>query len=100
MMLNSGEVHDQTLKAARTWTEERQTRDSTIRYQIRERESNNMNQAVLTIVAEAEERLEKLRQEAPDPARTRERAGLEEMVELGVKAYAGYVRESAAHDHL
>ncbi|KAG8906804.1 pre-tRNA nuclear export protein [Tulasnella sp. 403] len=91
----SGEVHDAILKGARTWTEERQTRDGTVRHTIRENEAENMNTAVLTIVAEAEEPLNKLREEIANsgetPERVRERAGLEEVIELGVKAFAGYV---------
>ncbi|KAG9047337.1 pre-tRNA nuclear export protein [Tulasnella sp. UAMH 9824] len=90
----SGEVHDSILKGARTWAEDRQARDSIIRQKIRQDESENMNSAVLTIISEAEERLVKQRQEAAatgdSPARVRERAGLEEVVESGMKAFAGY----------
>lgn len=57
-----------------------------------------MNSAVLTIVSEAEERLVKHRQgtaaTGDSQARLRERAGLEEIVETGMKAFAGYCRTS------
>ncbi|KIO34261.1 hypothetical protein M407DRAFT_16794 [Tulasnella calospora MUT 4182] len=90
----SGEVHDSILKGARNWAEDRQARDSIIRQKIRQDESENMNSAVLTIISEAEERLVKHRQEAAatgdSQARARERAGLEEVVESGMKAFAGY----------
>ena len=49
-----------------------------------------MNTAVLTIVSEAEERAAALK---GDPSRGREHAGLEEVVELGMKAFAGYCRK-------
>lgn len=83
-------MHDQVLKGARIWTAERQNRDSLVRHTIREREAENMNTAVLTIVSEAEERAAKLRN---DPSCAKERAGLEEVIELGMKAFAGYCRK-------
>ena len=94
----SGEVYDHTLKAARTFIQERHARDARVRDEIRTRDASDMNTAVLTIVAEGEERLTKWRQEisqgaANSPERQREIVAVEEVVDLGVRAYASYVRE-------
>jgi exportin-T len=102
MFLNiiySGEVYDHTLKAARTFIQERHARDARVRDAIRERDASDMNTAVLTIIAEGEERLTKWRQElsqgAPrTPERQREIVGVEEVVDLGIRAFASYVRKS------
>ena len=49
-----------------------------------------MNTVVLTIISEADERLSQIRQQSQ---RSPEQTGLEEVITLGVKAFAGYCRE-------
>lgn len=85
----SGEVADQIIKAARTWTTERHARDARVRDEIRQRDAAQINEAVLTIVVDSSERLKRLRsEEDPNP---REVEAAEEIVDWGIRAFTSYV---------
>ncbi|KAG9000427.1 pre-tRNA nuclear export protein [Tulasnella sp. JGI-2019a] len=92
----SGEVHDQILKSARVWTEDRQNRDIRVRSTIREKEAENMNKATLTIISEAEDRMCKIREAHKangfNYSQDEEYKRLEDVIALGVRAFAGYVQ--------
>ncbi|KAF7327748.1 Exportin-T [Mycena kentingensis (nom. inval.)] len=75
----SGEVADQTLKAARTFVQERHVRDMRVRDAVRERDAVGINEAVLTLVAEAAEQMKK-----------GERS-MAEVVDLGIRTFSSYV---------
>ncbi|KAG6331220.1 hypothetical protein ID866_7869 [Astraeus odoratus] len=84
----SGEVADQTLKAARAFTAVRHTRDGRVRDAVRERDAAVINEAVLTVVADAAERMALFRKSGT------EKAALDEVVEVvdwGVRTFASYV---------
>lgn len=83
----SGEVADQTLKAARTFNPVRHARDGRVRDAVRERDAALINEAVLTIVADAAERMAVLRKSGAKSA------ALDEAVEVadwGVRTFASY----------
>ncbi|KAF5342683.1 hypothetical protein D9611_001870 [Ephemerocybe angulata] len=84
----SGEVADQMIKSARTWTEERHARDTNVRDAVRERDAARINEAVLTIVAENTERMNRVR-ESSGPAQ--ELANAIEVVDWGVRTFGSYV---------
>ncbi|KAG8842139.1 pre-tRNA nuclear export protein, partial [Tulasnella sp. 330] len=92
----SGEVHDQILKSARVWTEDRQNRDVRLRSTIREKEAENMNNATLTIISEAEVQMSKIREahkaNGSNFGQDDEFKRLEDVIALGVRAFAGYVQ--------
>jgi exportin-T len=83
----SGEVADNVIKAARTFTNDRHARDGRVRDAVRERDAASINQAVLTIVSSSSERMRALRASGNS-------AALSEAVELvdwGVRTFASYV---------
>jgi exportin-T len=84
----SSEVADQILKNARIYNAERVVRDTRIRDRIREKDAAAINQAVLTIVAEGKQRLDAIRRDQ----RTESLGESQEVVDLGVRAFASYVR--------
>lgn len=86
----SSEVADQLLKNARAFDAERMARDARIRDLIREKDAPNINQAVLTIIVAGKEKLDQIRAGQIDGKLTL----MEEVVDLGVRAFASYVRES------
>ena len=84
----SGEVADTILKVARTWTEERHQRDGRVRDAVRERDAGRINEAVLTIVADAAGRMERLRKAGGNPKELGEAV---EVVGTGMRTFASYV---------
>jgi len=95
----SAEVADQLLKNARAFSAERLARDSRVRDLVRERDAQKINVAVLAIVVDAKAKFDQFRT-AGDTIQSRIS---EEVVELGIRAFASYVRESnvctQAHAH-
>ncbi|KAL4252303.1 Exportin-T [Abortiporus biennis] len=87
----SGEVADQLIKAARTWTPARQARDSRVRDAVRERDAPSINEAVLTIVSEAVERMNRLRKGDIAAVSEKELDGAVEVVDWGIRTFASYV---------
>ncbi|KAH8092595.1 ARM repeat-containing protein [Cristinia sonorae] len=89
----SGEVADQMIKAARTFNPARHGRDTRVRDAVRERDAAAINEAVLVIVAEAVDRMTKLRK--GDMAGTgnsdQELDSAVEVVDYGVRTFASYV---------
>ncbi|KAI5998619.1 armadillo-type protein [Pisolithus albus] len=83
----SGEVADQTLKAARTFNPVRHARDGRVRDAVRERDAALINEAVLTIVADAAERMSLLRKSGTDSTALDE---VVEVVDWGVRTFASY----------
>ncbi|CAK5283785.1 unnamed protein product [Mycena citricolor] len=81
----SGEVADQLLKSARTFDETRHQRDGRVRDAVRERDAAGINEAVLTIVADATELIK--RNDTSD----REKASAVETVDLGIRTFGSYV---------
>ncbi|KAH8831825.1 armadillo-type protein [Flagelloscypha sp. PMI_526] len=78
----SGEVADQIIKSARQFNKERVDRDAKVRDLVRERDAARINEAVLAIVGQVRERMNKGEPDANKVVET---------VELGVKTYASYV---------
>ncbi|PVG04220.1 ARM repeat-containing protein [Serendipita vermifera] len=85
----SSEVADQVLKNARSYSAERHARDGRIRDLVRDRDAARINEAVLAIIADAKQRLDQLNA-AGDQVRKKE-AYVEEIVDLGIRAFASYV---------
>ncbi|KAI3604817.1 hypothetical protein WG66_008673 [Moniliophthora roreri] len=83
----SGEVADQMIKAARQFTTQRHARDARVRDAVRERDAVQINEAVLTIVTEAAEKMARLQKEQ----NTTELPQVEEVVDWGIRAFASYV---------
>lgn len=88
MLEISGEVADQLIKTARTFNAERHARDGRVRDAVRERDAPRINEAVLTIVADAARRMETLRKEESG---SREIEEVEEIVDLGIRTFGSYV---------
>jgi exportin-T len=84
----SSEVADQILKNARIYNTERIVRDTRIRDRVREKDAAAINQAVLTIIAEGKQKLDAIRREQ----RAENLGETQEVVDLGVRAFASYVR--------
>ncbi|KIY72334.1 ARM repeat-containing protein [Cylindrobasidium torrendii FP15055 ss-10] len=84
----SGEVADQMIKAARQYTQLRVERDGRVRDALRERDATRINEAVLTIVADAAERMANL-QKSPDNAK--QITDAVEVVDWGVRTFSSYV---------
>ena len=90
----SGEIHDQTIKSARTFAASRHARDANVRDAVREKDASGVNATVVGVIVEVNGRLEAIRAGgalAPDGLGETQ---LVELVELAVKAFASYVRES------
>ncbi|PCH42166.1 ARM repeat-containing protein [Wolfiporia cocos MD-104 SS10] len=87
----SGEVADQLIKAARTFSALRQLRDARVRDAVRDRDAAHINEAVLTIVADASDRMTRLRGGNLVPSSERDLDGPVEVVDWGVRTFASYV---------
>ncbi|CAL1716704.1 unnamed protein product [Somion occarium] len=87
----SGEVADQMIKAARTYSSARQGRDTRVRDAVRERDAAAINEAVLTIVAEDVKRMSKLRKGDVTPTSKGELDQAIEVVDWGIRTFASYV---------
>nr|GAT60781.1 predicted protein [Mycena chlorophos] len=79
----SGEVADQTLKAARAFNQARHVRDARVRDAVRERDAAGINEAVLTIVADGIEMIKK-------NGRTGSESPVD-VVDLGIRTFSSYV---------
>lgn len=84
----SGEVADQTLKSARTFSQTRHARDGRVRDAVRERDAAMLNEAVLTIIADAAERMAMSRKSGTESTPLDENV---EVVDWGVRTFASYV---------
>ncbi|THH18865.1 hypothetical protein EUX98_g8885 [Antrodiella citrinella] len=89
----SGEVADQMIKAARTFSAARHGRDTRVRDAVRERDAASINEAVLVIVAEGVGRMTKLRKMDVGGAATsaQDLDSAEEVVDYGIRTFASYV---------
>lgn len=100
MLEISGEVADQIIKSARTFSPQRHARDGKVRDGVRERDAAKINEAVLTIVAENAERMTELRKD-PDSAKDpKELDYVIEVVDWGVRTFGSYVGTSSYHAFL
>lgn len=86
----SGEVADQTIKAARSWNITRHQRDARVRDAVRERDAAKVNEAVLLIVSEAAERMVELRKMDGADAKKELDAAVE-IVDWGIRTFGSYV---------
>ncbi|KAI0766752.1 armadillo-type protein [Irpex lacteus] len=86
----SGEVADQIIKSARTYSAARHARDTRVRDAVRDRDASAINEAVLTIVADGVERMGRLRKGDSSPAE-RELDTVTEVVDWGIRTFASYV---------
>ncbi|KAF9003929.1 armadillo-type protein [Cyathus striatus] len=87
----SGEVADQMIKAARPFSPARHARDARVRDAVRDRDAARINEAVLTIVAEATERMSILRKNDASAESSRELTGWVEVVDWGIRTFGSYV---------
>lgn len=76
------------IKAARTFSTQRHNRDGQVRDAVRERDASQINEAVLTIIADGVERMSALR-EAGDSSR--ELGDVVEVVDWGIRTFGSYV---------
>lgn len=82
------------IKSARPYNAARHTRDARVRDAVRERDAPRINEAVLTIVAEATERMATLHKEEANNANAntkRELEGAVEVVDWGIRTFGSYV---------
>ena len=86
----SGEVADQMLKSARSFNITRHARDGKVRDAVRERDAPAINDAVLTIVADAANKLREVRKSGSETSTDR----LVEVVDWGIRAFGSYVGQS------
>lgn len=87
----SGEVADQIIKSARSFTAERHARDAKVRDGVRERDAGRINEAVLTIVGAAAERMTELRKNPGQSSDAKELDHAIEVVDWGVRTFGSYV---------
>ncbi|KAF9444820.1 ARM repeat-containing protein [Macrolepiota fuliginosa MF-IS2] len=86
----SGEVADQTIKAARSWNITRHQRDGRVRDAVREQDAAKVNEAVLLIISEAAERMVQLRKMEGEDAKRGLDAAVE-IVDWGIRTFGSYV---------
>lgn len=89
----SGEVADQIIKSARSFNQMRHIRDARVRDLVRERDAGRINEAVLTIVADAVESNKALRKRPTTPEVIREINSKVEIIDWGVRTFGSYVSE-------
>ncbi|CAE6425668.1 unnamed protein product [Rhizoctonia solani] len=87
----SGEIHDQTIKSARSFVASRHARDTSIRDAIRAKDAVGVNAEVLRILEEAITMLEAIRAGVAPVSESLGQAQLVELVELAIRAFASYV---------
>lgn len=87
----SGEIADTILKGAREFTAERHRRDSAVRDHIRDRDSKNISEAVLTIISDNESHLVAVR----NGTESGNAGVMEELIALAVRAFANLIRTFA-----
>jgi exportin-T len=88
----SEEVADQIIKGARQFSSDRHVRDARVRDAVRERDAAQINEAVLTIVADYAERLQVLRK--AEAATSRETSEVLEVVDWGIRTFGSYAGSS------
>ena len=76
------------IKAARTFNTQRHTRDGLVRDAVRERDASQINEAVLTIIADGVERMSALRESGDS---SRELGDVVEVVDWGIRTFGSYV---------
>ncbi|KAF8149977.1 ARM repeat-containing protein [Crassisporium funariophilum] len=86
----SGEVADQMIKSARSFSAARHGRDGRVRDGVRDRDAASINEAVLTIVAEGAERMNELRKNS-SAAKARDLDHAIEVVDWGIRTFGSYV---------
>ena len=94
----SGEVADQIIKSARSYSAARQARDTRVRDAVRDRDAAAVNEAVLTIVADGVERMGRLRKGDASPIE-RELDTVTEVVDWGIRTFASYVGQCWTFRH-
>lgn len=77
------------IKSARPYNVARQARDARVRDAVRDRDAAGINEAVLTIVVEGAERMEKLKKE--NSVNSQELNSAIEVVDWGVRTFGSYV---------
>ncbi|CEL55488.1 Exportin-T OS=Laccaria bicolor (strain S238N-H82 / ATCC MYA-4686) GN=LOS1 PE=3 SV=1 [Rhizoctonia solani AG-1 IB] len=87
----SGEIHDQTIKSARTFVASRHTRDTNIRDAIRAKDAVGVNAEVTRVLEETIAMLEGVRAGGAPVSETIGQAQLIELIELAIRAFASYV---------
>ncbi|KAF8604237.1 KapM protein [Ceratobasidium sp. AG-I] len=87
----SGEIHDQTIKSARTFAASRHARDANVRDAVREKDASGVNATVVGVIVEVSTRLEAIRAGGALASDGLGETQLVELVELAVKAFASYV---------
>ncbi|KAG8733054.1 pre-tRNA nuclear export protein [Ceratobasidium sp. 423] len=87
----SGEIHDQTIKSARSFVASRHARDTNIRDAIRAKDAVGVNAEVIRILEEVVTMLEAVRAGGAPVSESLGQTQLVELVELAVKAFASYV---------
>ncbi|KAF9267725.1 ARM repeat-containing protein [Marasmius fiardii PR-910] len=87
----SGEVADQMIKSARQFNSQRHARDARVRDAVRERDAVRINEAVLTIVSAAAEKMTSLQKQQDGSSISRELSEVEEVVDWGIRAFGSYV---------
>lgn len=91
----SGEVADQIIKSARSFSAQRHARDARVRDGVRERDAAKINEAVLTIVSDRAERMSELRKNPAAATDPKELDHLIEVVDWGVRTFSSYVGTSS-----
>jgi exportin-T len=79
------------LKAARQYNGARHARDGRVRDAIREQDAARINDAVLTIVSEAAEKMSRLRKGQDGLGSKRDLDDAEEVVDWGIRTFGSYV---------
>ncbi|QRV89824.1 exportin-T protein [Ceratobasidium sp. AG-Ba] len=87
----SGEIHDQTLKSARSFAASRHARDGRVRDAVRTKDAVGVNSDVLGVLEEVARRLEAVRAGGPVGTDGLGAQQLTELVELAIRAFASYV---------
>ncbi|EJU04760.1 Xpo1-domain-containing protein [Dacryopinax primogenitus] len=81
----SGEIADQTVRGARTFSIGRQNRETRLKHNVREKDASNVITALVTVVTEGLDRLDSQGGESA------EREQVQELVTLAVQTFASYV---------
>ncbi|KAF8753377.1 ARM repeat-containing protein [Rhizoctonia solani] len=87
----SGEIHDQTIKSARTFVATRHARDTNIRDAIRAKDAVGVNAEVIRVLEEVISMLEAIRAGGAPVSEPLGKSQLVELVELAIRAFASYV---------
>jgi exportin-T len=87
----SGEVADQLIKSARSFSAQRHARDIRVRDGVRERDAAKVNGAVLTIVSDRAERLSELRKNPAAATDPQELDHVIEVIDWCMRAFGSYV---------